>query len=80
MRAQCGHATAEYAKEMPLTKWLDRLGNISGVLGAGVCAAAVICRFVLERPGPEMKGVLPNILIIGIALMAFGCWLKLSTK
>lgn len=79
MRAQCGYTTVEFTKDIPLTKWLDRFGNISGALGAGVCVLAVLCRFVLERRA-DMKGILPNILIIGIALMAFGCWLKLSKK
>ncbi len=60
-------------------KWLNRLGNISGALGAIGCALAVICRIILGRP-TGMIAFLPNILLIGIALMAFGCWLKLSVK
>jgi len=79
MRAKCSQVTTEYTKDTPLANWLDRLGNISGALGVGLCALAVLCRFFLDRSA-DMKGVLPNILIIGIALMAFGCWLKLSTK
>ncbi len=59
---------------------LDLLGSICGVLGAAVCLLGVILRLLF---GPIPAGTIlapQSILLGGIAVMVFGCWLKLTAK
>ena len=67
---------------MNLTKQrLDMLGSITGILGATLCLLAVIIRFFVGGGNPPGMVIAPrNILIGGIAVMVFGCWLKLTAR
>jgi hypothetical protein len=59
---------------------LDLLGNICGVLGVAICALAVMLRFI-GAGHPSFMQVAPrNVLLSGVAVMVFGCWLKLVSK
>ena len=65
----------------PLKQKLDMLGSVAGVLGAALCAVAVIIRFTFGSGNPAGIIIAPrNILQAGMALMIFGCWLKLTAK
>ncbi len=60
---------------------LDLLGSICGVMGAAVSVVAVILRLVLVGKNPTTVLIAPrNVLLVGIALMVFGCWAKLTAK
>ncbi|MCH8823010.1 MAG: hypothetical protein IH984_05820 [Planctomycetes bacterium] len=62
---------------------LDLLGTLCGVLGAASCILAGILRLAraLEIADPKQIFVSPRgVLLCGIALMVFGCWLKLTAK
>jgi hypothetical protein len=62
---------------------LDLLGTICGVLGAASSILAVVLRVSLGNSNVNPAGVIVaprNVLLAGIALMVFGCWLKLTAK
>lgn len=60
---------------------LDLLGSIAGVLGVALCLLGVIVRFTLGPGNPAGVIIAPrNIFLCGIALMVFGCWLKLTAR
>ena len=60
---------------------LDLAGTISGVLGAASCLFALATRFKFGPGNFEGMHVAPrSILLGGIALLVFGCWLKLTAK
>ena len=67
---------------MNLTKQrLDLLGTICGVLGAALTLLAVIMRFALGAGNPTGITVAPRSILLGaIAIMVFGCWLKLTAR
>ena len=66
---------------IPLKEKLDLLGTICGALGAGACLFAVLMRFALGAGNPAGIHVAPRSMLVGgIAVMAFGCWLKLTAK
>ncbi len=64
-----------------MNQMLDLFGTVSGVLGATAALAAAIVRIAMG-PGnnPGIYVAPRNILLGGIALMVFGCWLKLTAK
>ena len=66
----------------PIKQKLDLLGTICGVLGAVFAFIAVMLRlFVLGGGNPAGIMVAPrNILLGAIALMVFGCFLKLTAR
>ncbi len=65
----------------PLRDKIDLLGTICGVLGAAACLFAVFMRFALGAGNPAGIHVAPRSMLLGgIAVMAFGCWLKLTAK
>ncbi len=60
---------------------LDLAGSICGVLGAVVSVLGVALRLVLAGNNPRGVIIAPrNILLVGIALMVFGCWAKLTAR
>ena len=59
---------------------LDLLGNICGVLGAAICVLAGILRFIGHGDPAYTPIGLRNVLMSGVAVMVFGCWLKLVSK
>ena len=62
------------------THQLDLLGSICGVLGAALCMLGVIMR-ILFGPIPAGTILAPRSMLLGgIAVMVFGCWLKLTAK
>jgi hypothetical protein len=64
-----------------LKQKLDLLGSIVGVLGATLCMVAVVLRFILGPGNPAGVVIAPrNVLLGAIALMVFGCFLKLSAR
>ncbi|MHC4415328.1 MAG: hypothetical protein ACYS0G_08595 [Planctomycetota bacterium] len=67
---------------MYLTKQrLDLLGNICGILGVTLCILAVVVRFKIGGGNPAGVIIAPrNIFLGGIAVMVFGCWLKLTAR
>lgn len=66
---------------MNLKLKLDLLGSICGALGAAAALMAVIVRFAVGSGNPPGIIIAPrNILLCAIALMVFGCWLKLTAK
>ena len=66
---------------MPPKERLDLLGSTCGAMGAGLATLAVICLFVFGAGSPAGVIVAPrHILLAGIALIVFGCWLKLLAK
>ncbi len=56
------------------------LGSICGFLGAALCLLAVILRFYFGPGNPPATFAPRSILLGGIAVMVFGCWLKLTAK
>ena len=64
-----------------LQQKMDLAGTVCGVLGAVSCLMAVILR---ANFGPgNFAGMLVaprSILLGGVALLAFGCWLKLTAR
>ena len=66
---------------MNLKLKLDLLGSICGALGAAAALLAVIVRFTVGTGNPAGIIIAPrNILLGAIALMVFGCWLKLTAR
>ena len=66
-----------------MSQRLDMLGTLCGVLGVASCIMAGILRLAraLDIAGPKQVFVSPRgVLLCGIALMVFGCWLKLTDK
>lgn len=62
---------------------LDLLGTLSGVLGAVACLLSGVLRLlrVFDIADPKQIFISPRgVLLCGIALMIFGCWLKLTAK
>jgi hypothetical protein len=64
----------------PLRQRLDLLGSICGLLGAGSCVLAVVMRMTMGPGNPPVFIAPRNILLGGIALMVFACWLKLCAR
>ncbi len=66
----------------PLTKQrLDLLGTICGVMGATLALLSVILRFSLGPGNPTDLIIAPRSILVGsIAIMVFGCWLKLEAR
>ncbi len=64
-----------------LQQKLDLAGTICGMLGAASCLMALAMRFKLG-PGnfPGVYVAPRSIMLGGIALLVFGCWLKLTAK
>ena len=59
---------------------LDLLGSILGVFGAAISLLAGLTRLV-GRGNPSFMTVAPrHILLAGISIMVFACWLKLTSK
>jgi len=51
-------------------------GTVGGYLGTLVCAVAIAGRFYGE---PAVFGwVASNVLLLGVAILAFACWSKLE--
>lgn len=64
-----------------LQQKLDLAGTICGMLGAASCLMALVMRFELGAGNFEGLYVAPrSIMLGGIALLVFGCWLKLTAK
>ena len=64
-----------------LQQKLDLAGTICGMLGAASCLIALAMRFKLGAGNFEGVHVAPrSIMLGGIALLVFGCWLKLTAK
>ena len=62
---------------------LDLLGTLSGVLGATSCLLSGVMRLlrIFDIADPKQIFISPRaVLLCGIALMVFGCWLKLTAK
>lgn len=58
----------------------NKLGNFLGVLGFAVCILSGIAR-LLGEPVFLLHGIQTiNIYIVGIGLMVFGCFAKLSGR
>ncbi len=73
-------SVSEESRINRLTHQLDLLGSICGVLGAALCLLAVIS---LSFFGPSPAGTIlapRSVLLGGIAVMVFGCWLRLTAK
>ncbi len=65
----------------PFKQKLDLLGNVFGILGAASCALAVFLRLAVGAGNPGDVFIAPrNVLLGAIALMVFGCWLKLTAR
>ncbi len=64
-----------------LQQKLDLAGTVCGVLGAASCFMAVILRANFGPGNFEGMHIAPrSIMLGGIALLVFGCWLKLTAK
>ena len=64
-----------------LQQKLDLAGTVCGVLGAAACLMAVILRANFGPGNFEGMHIAPrSIMLGGIALLVFGCWLKLTAK
>lgn len=64
-----------------LQQKLDLAGTICGVLGAASCLFAVAMRYTFGPGNFEGMHVAPRTIMLGgIALLVFGCWLKLTAK
>lgn len=66
-----------------MSQRLDLLGTLCGVLGATSCIMAGILRLAraFDLADPKQIFISPQaVLLCGIALMVFGCWLKLTAK
>ena len=60
---------------------LDLLGTICGILGVTLCVLAVLVRFTMGGGNPSGIIIAPrNIFMAGIAVMVFGCFLKLTAR
>ena len=60
---------------------LDLLGSICGVLGAALCLLAVMLRLILGPGNPTGVIIAPRSLLIGgVAVLVFACWLKLTAR
>ncbi len=60
---------------------LDLAGTVCGVLGAASCLMAVILRAYVGPGNVEGMHVAPrSIMLGGVALLVFGCWLKLTAR
>ena len=69
------------ATDVNLKLKLDLLGSVAGILGTALCLLAVIVRFTIGPGNPAGIIIAPrNIFFGGIALLTFGCWLKLSAR
>ena len=67
-----------------MSQRLDLLGTLCGVLGAASCIMAGILRLaraLFDVADPKQIFISPQaVLLCGIALITFGCWLKLTAK
>ena len=64
-----------------LQQKLDLAGTIFGVLGAASCLFAVAMRYTFGPGNFEGMHVAPRTIMLGgIALLVFGCWLKLTAR
>ncbi len=60
---------------------LDLLGTICGVLGAALSLLAVMLRLILGPGNPAGVIIAPrSILIGGVAILVFACWLKVTAR
>ncbi len=76
MALRCGSG-----RMSPFKQKLDLLGSICGVLGAVAAVLAVMLRLGLGGGNPTGVMISPRSVLLGaIALMVFGCWLKLSAR
>ncbi len=58
-----------------------QIGPLVGIFGTSVCAIAVVLRFVYGTGNLTGLYVAPrNILMAGIAIVVFACWLELTFK
>ena len=65
----------------PWKQRLDLLGSICGVLGIVLCFMAIFMRFRFGAGNPADIIIAPrNVLLLGIASMVAGCWLKLTAR
>ena len=65
----------------PLKQKLDLLGSISGVLGTALCLVGVFVRYAVGPGNPAGVIMAPrHIFVGGMALLIFGCWLKLTAR
>lgn len=55
-----------------------KVGNVIGVLGLVVCLLAVVGRFVNEPSLFSFQAI--NVYMIGVGLVAAGCFAKLSGR
>ena len=61
-----------------MNEGLHKIGNLAGVLGALICVSAFFVRFSGKQ---FLAGYEPlSFFIGGVALMVFGCFLKLEGK
>ena len=64
-----------------LQQKLDLAGTICGMLGAAACLFAVAMRYTFGPGNFEGMHIAPrSIMLGGIALLVFGCWLKLTAR
>ncbi len=64
-----------------LQQKLDLAGTVCGLLGAASCLFALATRFKFGPGNFAGMHVAPrSIMLGGVALLAFGCWLKLTAK
>ena len=64
-----------------LQQKLDLAGTICGVLGAASCLMAVIFRAYFGSGNFAGMHIAPRTIMLGgIALLVFGCWLKLTAR
>ena len=64
-----------------LQQKLDLAGTICGMLGAASCLFAVAMRYTFGPGNFEGMNVAPRTIMLGgVALLVFGCWLKLTAK
>ena len=64
-----------------LQQKLDLAGTVCGMLGAASCLLAVLLRAYFGSGNFAGMHVAPrSILLGGVALLVFGCWLKLTAK
>lgn len=60
---------------------LDLAGTISGGVGTLSCLFAVTMRYAFGPGNFEGMHIAPRTIILGgIALLVFGCWLKLMSR
>ena len=59
---------------------LDMLGSAMGVLGLVLCLLAAGIRFTVGS-NPDFLTMRPaTLLMVGIGIMVFACWMKLEAK